>query len=84
MTYPVFHAQFSVRRFGGKVEDYQSIHDWLVLIWTVRQVKSGRSCSATIGRGPWLSSVSDLHQTESGAAGTRSSDSIEGMPLEGL
>ena len=29
MTHPLFHAQSSVRRFGGKVEDYQPIHDWL-------------------------------------------------------
>jgi hypothetical protein len=66
MTHPLFHAQSSVRRFGGIVEDYQPIHDWLVLIWTVSQVKS------------------NLHQTQSGAKGTRSSGSTEGMPLEGL
>src|SRR5215216_5613230 len=29
MTHSLFHAQSSVRRFGGKIEDYQSIHDWL-------------------------------------------------------
>lgn len=29
MTHPLFHSQSSVRRFGGKVEDYQRIHDWL-------------------------------------------------------
>lgn len=29
MTHPIFHAQSSVRRFGGKVDDYRSIHDWL-------------------------------------------------------
>ena len=29
MTHPIFHAQSSVRRFGGKVEDYVVIHDWL-------------------------------------------------------
>jgi hypothetical protein len=29
MTHPIFHAQSSVRRFGGRVEDYQPIHDWL-------------------------------------------------------
>jgi len=29
MTHPLFHAQSSVRRWGGKVEDYQAIHDWL-------------------------------------------------------
>jgi hypothetical protein len=66
MTHPIFHAESSVRRFGGSVEDYQPIHDWLVLIWTVSQVKS------------------NLHQTQSGAKGTRSSGSTEGMPLEGL
>ena len=29
MTHPVFHAQSSVRRFGGTLSDYQAIHDWL-------------------------------------------------------
>jgi hypothetical protein len=29
MTHTIFHAQSSVRRFGGKVEDYLAIHDWL-------------------------------------------------------
>jgi hypothetical protein len=29
MTHPIFHAQSSVRRFGGKVEDYSAIHSWL-------------------------------------------------------
>ena len=29
MTHTIFHAQSSVRRFGGKVEDYAAIHDWL-------------------------------------------------------
>jgi hypothetical protein len=66
MSHTIFHARSSVRRFGGKTEDYRAIHDWLVLIWTVRQVKS------------------NLHQTQSGAKGTRSSGSTEGMPLEGL
>jgi hypothetical protein len=29
MTHPIFHAQSSVRRFGGKVDDYLPIHRWL-------------------------------------------------------
>jgi hypothetical protein len=29
MTYALFHAQSSVRRFGGNVDDYQPIHEWL-------------------------------------------------------
>jgi hypothetical protein len=29
MTHTLFHAQSSVRRFGGKVEDYRPLHDWL-------------------------------------------------------
>ncbi len=29
MTHPLFHAQSSVRRFGGKVEDYLGVHHWL-------------------------------------------------------
>jgi hypothetical protein len=84
MTHTIFHAQSSVRSFGGKLEDYLGVHDWLVLIWTVRQVRSELSCSATIGREPLLSGLPYLHQTESGAAGTRSSNSTVDMPLEGL
>lgn len=29
MTHPTFHAESSVRRFGGKIEDYTAIHEWL-------------------------------------------------------
>jgi hypothetical protein len=29
MTHPIFHAESSVRRFGGKNEDYLPIHQWL-------------------------------------------------------
>lgn len=29
MTHPMFHAESSVRRFGGKNEDYLPIHQWL-------------------------------------------------------
>jgi hypothetical protein len=29
MTHAVFHAESSVRRFGGAVSDYQAIHDWI-------------------------------------------------------
>jgi len=28
MTHPIFHAETSVRLWGGKVEDYTKIHDW--------------------------------------------------------
>lgn len=28
MTATVFHAESSVRKFGGKVEDYLAIHHW--------------------------------------------------------
>lgn len=28
MTSPIFHAESSARKFGGKAEDYQAIHDW--------------------------------------------------------
>jgi hypothetical protein len=49
MSHAIFHAQSSVRRFGGRIEDYQPIHDWLVLIWTVRQAKSGKNCPAVAG-----------------------------------
>ena len=40
MTHPTFHAESSVRHFGGRVEDYQPIHEWLDVIWTVRRGKS--------------------------------------------
>lgn len=29
MTHPTFHSQSSVRKWGGKIEDYQAIHDWI-------------------------------------------------------
>lgn len=29
MTHPHFHAETSVRLWGGKVDDYMPIHDWL-------------------------------------------------------
>ena len=29
MTSPIFHSMTSVKRWGGKNEDYQPIHDWL-------------------------------------------------------
>jgi hypothetical protein len=29
MTHSIFHAQSSVRRFGGRIEDYFSIHAWI-------------------------------------------------------
>lgn len=28
MTSPVFHAQSSVRKWGGSIEDYMPIHNW--------------------------------------------------------
>jgi hypothetical protein len=28
MTSTVYHAESSARKFGGKAEDYQAIHDW--------------------------------------------------------
>jgi hypothetical protein len=28
MTHPLFHAQSSARRWGGKPEDYLPIHEW--------------------------------------------------------
>ncbi len=28
MTHTVFHARNSARKYGGKAEDYQAIHDW--------------------------------------------------------
>jgi hypothetical protein len=29
MTHPVFHAQSSVRRWGGRVENYLPVHTWM-------------------------------------------------------
>jgi hypothetical protein len=29
MTHPLYHAQSSARRYGGKPEDYLAIHQWL-------------------------------------------------------
>ena len=28
MSHPFYHAESSVRKFGGRPEDYQAIHDW--------------------------------------------------------
>ena len=28
MSHPLYHARSSARRFGGKAEDYQDIHNW--------------------------------------------------------
>jgi len=35
MAHPLKHAESSARKFGGKAEDYVSVHIWLALIWTV-------------------------------------------------
>ena len=29
MTHPVYHSKMSVKKWGGKVEDYLPIHEWL-------------------------------------------------------
>lgn len=29
MTHPVYHANTSVKKWGGKPEDYMPVHDWL-------------------------------------------------------
>jgi hypothetical protein len=29
MSHTIFHAQSSVRCFGGRLKDYQAIHEWL-------------------------------------------------------
>lgn len=29
MTHPLHHSQSSVKKWGGKVEDYMKIHDWI-------------------------------------------------------
>lgn len=29
MSHPLFHAQSSVRKFGGTVEDYTDLHSWM-------------------------------------------------------
>jgi len=28
MSHPLLHAKSSVKKFGGKVEDYIDIHNW--------------------------------------------------------
>lgn len=40
MTHAYHHAQSSARSFGGVPEDYLAIHNWLVLIWTVKWVRT--------------------------------------------
>ena len=34
MAHPYHHALSSVRKWGGSVEDYLTIHTWLDVIWT--------------------------------------------------
>jgi len=34
MAHPYHHALSSVKKWGGRPEDYQAIHDWLDVIWT--------------------------------------------------
>lgn len=29
MSHPYYHSEKTVKLFGGKIEDYQPIHDWL-------------------------------------------------------
>jgi hypothetical protein len=36
MAHPYHHAVSSARKFGGTPADYQSIHDWFDIIWTVK------------------------------------------------
>ena len=43
MSHPYYHAMSSARVFGGKPEDYLAIHQWLVLIWTVKLNKATSS-----------------------------------------
>lgn len=52
MTHAYYHAQSSARTFGGVPEDYLAIHDWLVLICTVKAwqewVSARRSAFASL------------------------------------
>jgi len=36
MAHPYHHALSSVKKWGGTVEDYQAIHAWLAVIWTIK------------------------------------------------
>jgi hypothetical protein len=36
MAHPFHHAVSSARKFGGVPADYQAIHDWFDVIWTVK------------------------------------------------
>jgi hypothetical protein len=35
MAHPLEHAQSSAKKFGGKLEDYLPIHNWLAVMWTL-------------------------------------------------
>ena len=37
MAHSYHHAVSSARKFGGQPSDYQAIHDWLDVIWTVKR-----------------------------------------------
>jgi hypothetical protein len=38
MAHSYHHAVSSARTWGGKPEDYQAVHDWLEVNWTVKRV----------------------------------------------
>ena len=47
MAHSYQHAVSSARRFGGQPSDYQAIHDWLDVIWTVKPF-SGHSATELV------------------------------------
>ncbi len=46
MAHSYHHAVSSARKWGGAPDDYQSIHDWLAVIWT-------RKPFVPLFGGPW-------------------------------
>ena len=36
MSHCYYHALSSVRKWGGEVADYLSLHQWLDVIWTIK------------------------------------------------
>lgn len=48
MAHPHIHAKSSVRRFGGKVEDYIEIHDWFDGTKELEPTFRHRLCATTL------------------------------------
>ena len=67
MAHSYHHAVSSARKFGGIPADYQAVHDWIDVIWTVKPFSGNSSTKLVVPvvhrRGPAVR----LHWRLSGA-----------------